>query len=58
MTEPAHPLVDRVTALVDQLRRRGIEVTTGAVIDAFTALTHLPLLEPESVKEGLRATLV
>ena len=58
MTEPAHPLVDRVTALVDQLRRRGIEVTTGAVIDAFTALTHLPLHEPESVKEGLRATLV
>ena len=58
MTEPTHPLVDRVTALVDQLRRRGIEVTTGAVIDAFTALTHLPLLEPESVREGLRATLV
>ena len=58
MTEPTHPLVDRVTALVDQLRRRGTEVTTGAVIDAFTALTHLPLLEPEAVKEGLRATLV
>jgi uncharacterized protein with von Willebrand factor type A (vWA) domain len=58
VTEPTHPLVDRVTALVDQLRRRGIEVTTGAVIDAFTALTHLPLLEPESVKEGLRSTLV
>ncbi len=58
MNEPSHPLVDRVTALVDQLRRRGIEVTTGAVIDAFTALTHLSLLEPESVKAGLRATLV
>ncbi|MDP9464031.1 MAG: VWA domain-containing protein [Actinomycetota bacterium] len=58
MIEPAHPLVDRVTALVDQLRRRGIDVTTGAVIDAFTALTHLPLVEPESVKAGLRATLV
>lgn len=58
MTEPAHPLVDRVTALVDQLRRRGIDVTTGAVIDAFTALTHLPLVEPDSVKAGLRATLV
>jgi uncharacterized protein with von Willebrand factor type A (vWA) domain len=47
-----------VTALVDQLRRRGVDVTTGAVIDAFTALTHLPLEEPESVKAGLRATLV
>ncbi len=58
MTEPAHPLVDRVTALVDHLRRRGIDVTTGAVIDAFTALTHLPLAEPDSVKAGLRATLV
>jgi uncharacterized protein len=58
VTEQAHPLVDRVTALVDQLRRRGIDVTTGAVIDAFTALTHLPLEEPESVKAGLRATLV
>jgi uncharacterized protein with von Willebrand factor type A (vWA) domain len=51
-------LVDRVTALVDQLRRRGMEVTTGAVIDAFTALTHLPLLEPQAIKAGLRATLV
>jgi uncharacterized protein with von Willebrand factor type A (vWA) domain len=58
VTEPAHPLVERVTALVDQLRRRGIDVTTGAVIDAFIALTHLPLEEPESVKAGLRATLV
>jgi uncharacterized protein len=58
MTEPAHPLIGRVEVLVDQLRRRGIDVTTGAVIDAFTALTHLPLEEPESVKAGLRATLV
>jgi uncharacterized protein with von Willebrand factor type A (vWA) domain len=53
-----HPLIGRVEVLVDHLRRRGIEVTTGAVIDAFTALTHLPLEEPESVKAGLRATLV
>jgi uncharacterized protein len=58
VTDAAHPLVDRVAALVDQLRRRGIDVTTGAVIDAFTALTHLPLDERESVKAGLRATLV
>ncbi len=53
-----HPLIGRVEVLVGQLRRRGIDVTTGAVIDAFTALTHLPLEEPESVKAGLRATLV
>ena len=58
MTEPPHPLIGRVEVLVDQLRRRGIAVTTGAVIDAFTALTHLPLDERESVKAGLRATLV
>jgi uncharacterized protein len=58
MTGTPHPLVGRVEVLVDQLRRRGIDVTTGAVIDAFTALTHLPLEEPESVKAGLRATLV
>ncbi len=58
MTETPHPLIGRVEVLVDQLRRRGIDVTTGAVIDAFTALTHLPLEEPESVKAGLRATLV
>jgi uncharacterized protein with von Willebrand factor type A (vWA) domain len=58
VTNTPHPLIGRVEVLVDQLRRRGIEVTTGAVIDAFTALTHLPLDEPESVKAGLRATLV
>ncbi|MEY2553605.1 MAG: uncharacterized protein QOC57_1465 [Ilumatobacteraceae bacterium] len=44
--------------LVDQLRRRGIDVTTGATIDAVAALTHLPLDEPEAVRAGLRATLV
>jgi uncharacterized protein with von Willebrand factor type A (vWA) domain len=58
VNEPAHPLIGRVEMLVDLLRRRGIDVTTGAVIDAFTALTHLPLDERESVKAGLRATLV
>ncbi len=45
-------------SLVDQLRRRGIDVTTGATIDAVAALTHLPLVEPDAVKAGLRATLV
>ena len=58
MTESTHPLIGRVEVLVDHLRRRGIDVTTGAVIDAFTALTHLPLDERETVKAGLRATLV
>ncbi|HEY4609780.1 MAG TPA: VWA domain-containing protein [Ilumatobacteraceae bacterium] len=58
MTQPTHPLVDRVTELVDHLRRRGVDVTTGAVIDAVAALTHLPLMEPDSVKAGLRATLM
>jgi uncharacterized protein with von Willebrand factor type A (vWA) domain len=58
VTEPTHPLIGRIEVLVDHLRRRGIDVTTGAVIDAFTALTHLPLDERETVKAGLRATLV
>ncbi|MEY2445361.1 MAG: hypothetical protein QOE00_1941, partial [Ilumatobacteraceae bacterium] len=44
--------------LVDQLRRRGIDVTTRATIAAVAALTHLPLDEPEAVRAGLRATLV
>ncbi len=58
MNEPSHPLIGRVEVLVDHLRRRGIDITTGAVIDAFTALTHLPLDERDTVKAGLRATLV
>ena len=53
-----HPLIGRVEVLVDHLRRRGIAVTTGAVIDAFTALTHLPLDDREAVRAGLRSTLV
>ena len=33
-------------------------MTTGSVIDAVAALTHLPLDEPHAIKAGLRATLV
>ena len=58
MIDSPHPLVERVMSLVDQLRRRGIDVTTGAAIDAVAALAHLPLMEPDAVKAGLRATLV
>ena len=58
MTETTHPLIDRILLLVDQLRRRGIDVTTGAVIDAVAALDHLPLDDRRAVKAGLRATLV
>jgi uncharacterized protein len=58
MSDSPHPLVERVMTLVDHLRRRGIDVTTGATIDAVAALTHLPLVEPDAVKAGLRATLV
>ncbi len=53
-----HPLIGRVEVLVDYLRRHGLEVTTGAVIDAFNALSHLPLADAACVREGLRATLV
>ncbi|MGZ4804905.1 MAG: VWA domain-containing protein [Ilumatobacteraceae bacterium] len=58
MTTPPHPLIDRIMVLVDQLRRRGIDVTTGSVIDAVAALTHLPLEERDAIKAGMRATLV
>ncbi len=58
MTTAPHPLIDRLIVLVDQLRRRGIDVTTGSVIDAVAALTHLPLEERDAIRAGLRATLV
>ena len=58
MTATTHPLIDRILLLVDQLRRRGVDVTTGAVIDAVAALDHLPIDDRLAVKAGLRATLV
>jgi uncharacterized protein len=53
-----HPLICRIEVLVGYLRGHGMEVTTGAVIDAVSALAHLPLADVETVREGLRATLV
>jgi uncharacterized protein len=58
VTATTHPLIDRILVLVDHLRRRGVDVTTGAVIDAVAALDHLPLDDRAAVKAGLRATLV
>ena len=51
-------LLDRVVTLVDGLRQAGIEVSTGAVIDAAAALGHLDLLDRPTFKAGLRATMV
>ncbi len=51
-------LLDRLALLVAQLRRQGVAVTTGAVIDAAGALCHLPLEDRSTVAAGLRASLM
>jgi uncharacterized protein with von Willebrand factor type A (vWA) domain len=56
MPEPA-PLLDRVERLADALRRAGVAVSTGDVIDAVRALGHIDLLDRETVRAVLRATL-
>ncbi len=56
MPEPA-PLLDRVERLADTLRRAGVAVSTGDVIDAVRALGHVDLLDRETVRAVLRATL-
>jgi len=56
MPEPA-PLLDRVERLADALRRTGVAVSTSDVIDAVRALGHVDLLDRETVRAVLRATL-
>ncbi len=51
-------LFDRLLTLTDRLRRAGIEISTGELIDATTALTHLDLGDRPTLKVALRATLV
>lgn len=51
-------LLDRLGVLVDRLRRQGVGVTTGAVIDAAAALCQLPLDDLAVVRAGLRSSLV
>lgn len=52
------PLLEQVLHLAQLLRRSGVDVSTGEVIDASTALGHLDLSDRGVVRAGLRATLV
>ncbi len=51
-------LFDRLVRLAESLRRAGVEVSTGELIDASTALTHLDVADRPALKAALRATLV
>ncbi|KJR06773.1 von Willebrand factor A, partial [Gordonia sihwensis] len=55
MTEP---LVDTLTGFVDDLRSRGITVGPSSLIDAGQAMSVLDLLDRDSLREGLAATLL
>jgi uncharacterized protein with von Willebrand factor type A (vWA) domain len=58
VTEAPNPLFDRVLELADLLRRAGVQVSTGDLIDACQALEHLDLLDRPALQAGLRATMV
>ena len=52
------PLFDRLVRLADLLRRGGLQVSTGELIDACHALEHLDLMDRAALRAGLRATMV
>jgi uncharacterized protein len=51
-------IVERVQQLARALRRVSVDVSTGEVIDACEALSHLDLLDRPTLKAALRATLI
>ena len=51
-------MVDHVTRLAVVLRRAGIDVATGDLIDATRALMLLDLLDRELVRSALRAVMI
>ena len=51
-------LVDTLTGFVEDLRGRGITVGPSNLIDAGQAMSVLDLLDRESLREGLAATLL
>jgi uncharacterized protein with von Willebrand factor type A (vWA) domain len=51
-------MIDRLLDLVTVLRRQGIPVTAGDVIDASRALEVLDLTDRATLRSGLRAVLV
>ena len=54
----SEPLFDRVVRLADLLRRGGLQVSTGELIDACHTLEHLDLMDRTALRAGLRATMV
>ncbi len=54
----AQELVDTLTGFVEDLRTRGIVVGPSNLIDAGRAMEVLDLLDRESLREGLAATLL
>jgi uncharacterized protein with von Willebrand factor type A (vWA) domain len=52
------PMVDRLARLATVLRRAGVEVATGDLIDAGRALMLLDLGERELVRSALRAVMI
>lgn len=55
---PAAELVDTLTGFVEDLRARGIVVGPSNLIDAGQAMEVLDLLDRESLRAGLAATLL
>jgi uncharacterized protein with von Willebrand factor type A (vWA) domain len=51
-------IVERVQQLARALRRVSVDVSTGEVIDACEAMSHLDLLDRPTLKAALKATLV
>ena len=51
-------MVDHVTRLATVLRRAGVEVATGDLIDATRALMLLDLLDRELVRSALRSVMI
>src|SRR5262245_7713912 len=52
------PLFDRVLTLADLLRKGGLQVSTGELIDACHVLEHLDLMDRATLRAGLRAAMV
>jgi uncharacterized protein len=57
-TDQGGPLFDRLVVLADALRRAGVDVSTGELIDAASALQHLELTDRRSLQAALRAAMV
>ena len=51
-------LLDSLSRLAAVLRRSGVDVSTGELIDAGRALSHLDLLERDTVRAALRSVMV